>query len=616
MVVEWFVLGCTGFVLFLHGANFLFHALSSHMALRALRFVKPVNGTFWVLQPGRDTRQGSNIESKVRNYLISLYAKCKFFTHAHKLIDEIPEPDLVSWSSLVSGYAQNGFGKEALLVFREMHALGVKCNEFTFPSVLKGCAIMGSLSLGKQVHGTVVVSGYESDVFVANTLVVMYAKCGEFLDSKKLFDQITEPNAVSWNAMFSCYVQNDFCEDAVALFHEMVLSGIRPDEFSLSSILNACTSLGDYGQGMKLHGFLIKLGYDTDQFSENALVDMYAKLGELEAAVAVFEAKEHPDIVSWNAIIAGCVLHDYHDLALQLLVKMKRSGIYPNIFSLPSALKACASMGYKKLGKQLHSNLIKMDIGSDLFVSVGLIDMYAKCEAMEDARKVYNRVTEKDLIAWNALISGYSQNGEDEEALSLFAQMYRDGVGFNQTTLSSILKSTASLQAVSCCRQVHALSVKSGYYSDFYVVNSLIDSYGKCGLLGEAAKNFEECSLGNLVAYTSMITAYSQYGEGEEALKLYHYMQNKGFKPDPFVCSSAVNACANLSAYEQGKQVHSQLFKFGFAMDTFAANSLVNMYARCGSIDDASRAFSKIPERGIVSWSAMIGGLAQHAFED
>ncbi|XP_008225136.1 PREDICTED: pentatricopeptide repeat-containing protein At5g04780-like [Prunus mume] len=557
-------------------------------------------------------RCGCSGDQSLRNHLINLYSKCRFFRHARKLVDESTEPDLVSWSALISGYAQNGLGKEALSAFREMHSLGVKCNEFTFPSVLKACSITRDSVLGKQVHGIALLTGFESDEFVANTLVVMYAKCGEFGDSRRLFDAIPERNVVSWNALFSCYVQSDSYGEAMDLFQEMILSGVRPNEYSLSSIINACTGLGDGSRGRKIHGYMVKLGYESDSFSANALVDMYAKVKGLEDAISVFEKIAQPDIVSWNAVIAGCVLHEYHDWALQFFGQMNGSGICPNMFTLSSALKACAGLGFEKLGRQLHSFLLKMDTESDSFVNVGLIDMYCKCEMIDDARVLFNMMPKKEMIAWNAVISGHSQNGEDIEAVSLFSEMYKEGIEFNQTTLSTVLKSTASVQAIKFCEQIHALSVKSGFQSDMYVINSLLDTYGKCGKVEHAAKIFEGCSTEDVVAFTSMITAYSQYEQGEEALKLYLQMQRRGNKPDSFVCSSLLNACASLSAYEQGKQIHVHILKFGFMSDAFAGNSLVNMYAKCGSIDDADRAFSEVPQRGIVSWSAMIGGLAQH----
>ncbi|XP_027105339.2 pentatricopeptide repeat-containing protein At5g04780, mitochondrial-like [Coffea eugenioides] len=554
---------------------------------------------------------GLNEDRANRNHLINLYSKCGRFAYARKLIDESPEPDSVSWSSLISGYAQNGLGKEALLAFRWMYHLGIKSNEFALPSVLKACSISKDFVLGKQVHGIVVVSGFESHVYVANTLAVMYSKCGEFVDSRRLFDEIPERNVVSWNALFSSYTQINRFGEAVGLFREMIASGTMPDEFSLSTILNACTGLGDIGQGEKIHGFLIKLNFDYDPFSLNALVDMYAKLGSLEDASAVFQEINHPDIVTWNSIIAGYALHEYHDQALQLFEQMTSSGIRPNVFTLSSALKACTGLRLQEFGRQLHSLLLKMN-SMDSFVSVGLIDMYSKCGLAEHARIVYDSMPEKDLIAVNAMISGYTQYGSHIEGLILFVETSRKGMGFNQSTLVAILSCTASMQAISACKQFHALSVKSGLQSDAFVTNSLIDSYGKCSRTDDAARVFEEYSTIDLPSFTSIITAYAQCGQGEEALKLYQKLQGANAKPDSFVCASLLNACANLSAYEQGKQIHVHVLKYGFVSDIFAGNSLVNMYAKCGSLKDADRAFSEVSQRGIVSWSAMIGGLAQH----
>ncbi|KAM1689200.1 hypothetical protein ACFX2K_036982 [Malus domestica] len=444
-------------------------------------------------------RFGCSEDPNLPNHLVNLYSKCRFFGHARKLVDESPEPDLVSWSALISGYAQNGLGKESLSAFREMHSLGVKCNEFTFPSVLKACSITRDLGLGKQVHAVALFTGFEFDEFVANTLVVMYAKCREFGDSRRLFDAIPERNVVSWNALFSCYVHSDFHGESMDLFQEMILSGVRPNEYIKS----------------------------------------------LEDAATVFEKIAQPDIVSWNAVIAGCVLHEYHDRALKFFRQMKGSGIRPNMFTLSSALKACAGLGSKKLGRQLHSFLIKMDTESDSFVNVGLIDMYCKCEMMKG---FFDMVPKKDMIAWNAVISGHSQNGEDIEAVSLFSEMYKEGGEFNQTTLSTVLKATASVQAIDVCEQVHSLSIKTGFESDMYVINSLLDTYGKCGRVEDAARIFKECPIEDVVALTSMITAYSQYEQGEEALKLYLQMLERENKSDSFVCSSLLNACANLSA--------------------------------------------------------------------
>nr|CAD1816961.1 unnamed protein product [Ananas comosus var. bracteatus] len=357
----------------------------------------------------------------------------------------------------------------------------------------------------------------------------------------------------------------------------MVFNGTTPNEFGFSCVLNACTGSRDSQSGREIHGLLTRLGYDSDPFTANALVDMYAKLGAIESATVVFERICERDIVSWNAFIAGCVLHGHDYQALDLLSQMKASGTLPNAFTLSSILKACAGAGMFGLGQQIHGYLIKADSSSDVYVGVGLVDMYAKSSHLEDAKRAFNSIPEKDLISWNALISGCSHSNRHEEALCLFSKMRKEGFSVNRTTLSAVLKSMASLEVISESKQVHALAMKEGLISDSHVANGLIDAYGKCGLIEEAKRAFEECPLDDVIAFTSMITALSQCGQGEEAIKLFSEMLRKKLEPDSFVVSSLLNACASLSAYEQGKQMHAHMLKLHFMSDVFAGNALVNM---------------------------------------
>ncbi|XP_011628845.1 pentatricopeptide repeat-containing protein At3g24000, mitochondrial-like [Amborella trichopoda] len=551
-------------------------------------------------------------EISLCNHLINLYSKARHFEEAHKVFNEIHEPDLVSWTAIVACFAQNGLGKEAIKAFCSMHKLGIKSNEYTYPSVLKACGIQGALRIGTQIHGVILSNGFQADIFVANALIVMYAKCGMTFDAQQLFDETPQTSVVSWNSLFSCYAQNGFSDEAIKLFREMVCTGIRPDEFSLSTIVNACTSSEDLCEGQRIHGYLVKLGFYDDPFSSNALVDMYAKTSDLEASERVFEKLSQPDIISWNALIAGFVLHGFYHKALELLEEMKFSGTSPNMFTLSSLLKACSVMGMLDLGMQINSFAIKSGFDHDMFMCVGLIDMYSKCELVEYASKSFDCMPYHDLISWNAIISGYVQNGNDKEALFLFLTMLNEGYSYNESTLCSLLKASSGLPTVDATKQIHAHVVKSGFESDMYVMNSVTDAYCKSNCMEDARKIFEDCLFGDIVSYTSMITGYSQCGQGEEAFKLFHEMINKELNLDGFVYSSVLNACTSLSALEQGKQVHSHVLKLGFDLDVHAGNALVNMYAKCGSVEDASKAFLEIPMRGIVSWSAMIQGLAQH----
>ncbi|ONK78681.1 uncharacterized protein A4U43_C02F21330 [Asparagus officinalis] len=544
--------------------------------------------------------------------LLNLYSCHNLPLSARNLFDEIPGPDHISYSSLISAYTRNSLPLEALKTFIKMRFSDVPCNQFTLPTLLKASSLVPDFLAGLQIHAVAIVTGFESDVFVANTLVVFYANFGELSDSLRLFRGIADKNAVSWNGLLSGFVKNDLCRDAVDLFVEMFGDGIRPTEFGFSTVINACTESRDLFRGRTVHGLLKRVGFESDPFTANALVDMYSKLGEIEDASFVFGEMVSRDVVSWNAFISGCVINGCDRKAISLFMDMRVSRMIPNVFTLSSILKACAGTEMLELGRQIHANLIKNEFHSDGFVGIGLVDMYAKCDCREESKKAFDLIKEKDLVAWNALISGFSHCGSDEEALELFSEMRKEGLSFNRTTLTAVLKSAANLHALSMSNQIHSLAIKCRLLSDSHVVNGLIDAYGKSNCIEEAGKIFDECPVGDVFSFTSLITAQSQSGQGEESIKLYCQMLEKNLNPDSFVLSSILNACASLSAYEQGKQVHVHIVKLGFISDIFAGNALVNMYAKCGSIEDAGLAFEEIPERGTVSWSAMIGGLAQH----
>ncbi|KAK1294541.1 Pentatricopeptide repeat-containing protein [Acorus calamus] len=442
----------------------------------------------------RLAKSGLTANATTHTLLTRLYPQLNLPDRARELLDEFPHSE-----HLVSAYARAGLARESALAFKNMRSAGVECDAFTFPSVLKACSTsVNYVALGTQIHAVVVFTGFESDVYVANTLAVAYAKWGMLSHSRRLFDAIPDRNVVSWNVLLNGYVRNDRCGEALRLFGEMVLSGTKPDEFSLSTALNACTGAEDLRRGRWVHGLLVRMGHAGDLFSSNG------------------SSTCTPSSATWA----------------------RRAR--------PSRGSACAEAEALDLGRRIHSSLIKAGSDRDPFVSVGLVDMYAKCAIMEDARRAFDLIRDRSLIAWNALISG------------------------------------------------------------------LIDAYGKCGFIEDARMIFDENPFGDIVAFTLMITVYAQFGLGEEALKLYVNMLKGGHEPDGFACSSALNACTTLSAYEQGKQIHARILKSGFIHDVFAGNALVNMYAKCGSVEDAGVAFSEIPERGVVSWSAMIGGLAQH----
>ncbi|KAJ7540610.1 hypothetical protein O6H91_10G022900 [Diphasiastrum complanatum] len=314
-----------------------------------------------------------------------------------------------------------------------------------------------------------------------NTLVDMYSKCGCTEDARKLFNNMSERDVVSWNAMIAGYAQNGLGKEALALYEQMKQEGVQPDNVTFVLLLKACASLGALEQGKQLHSDIIKRGFQSNVIVGSTLVDMYAKCGCTEDSRELFNNMRERDVVSWTAMIAAYAQSGLGKEALALYEQMKQEGVQPNNVTFVLLLKACASLGALEQGKQLQSDIIKKGFHSNVIVGCTLVDMYAKCGCIEDARELFNNMSERDVVSWNALIAGYAQNGFGKEALALYEQMKQEGMQPDNVTFVVLLKACASLAALETGKQLHSDIIKRGFQLNVIVGSTLVDMYAKCG---------------------------------------------------------------------------------------------------------------------------------------
>lgn len=189
-----------------------------------------------------------------------------------------------------------------------MKFLGLKPDNFTYPFLFIACGNLFALSHGRVAHSSVFKVGLDSDDHTCHSLITMYARCGELSCARKVFDEITERDLVSWNSMISGYSKMKYAGDAVGLFREMRGFGFEPDEMTLVSVLGACGDLGDLSLGRRVEGFVVETKMELNSYVGSALIDMYGKCGDLVAARRVFDSMAKKDVVTWNAMITGQVV--------------------------------------------------------------------------------------------------------------------------------------------------------------------------------------------------------------------------------------------------------------------------------------------------------------------
>ncbi|XP_057858095.2 pentatricopeptide repeat-containing protein At5g27110-like isoform X1 [Cryptomeria japonica] len=546
------------------------------------------------------------------NKLIHVYVKCGSLVDARKVFDQMKERDRVSWNTIIAAYRSHGYPEEAVTLFHHMQEIGFQPDQFTFASVLPACAKMGALEQGMHIHQSIKDGGILSNVMVATALVDMYAKCGSIDKARELFDRIPQRNVISWNAMIAGYAHNGFAEKAVETFNQMQLTGLKPDSSTFVSILTACAKMEALEQGMHIHQSIKDKGILSDVVVATALVDMYAKCGSIEKARELFDKIPQRNVISWNAMIAGYAQNGFVEKALETFHQMQLAGVKPNSTTYASIFPACAKMGDLELGMEIHQSIEDREILSDAVVSTALVDMYGKCENLDKARELFDKIADRNVVSWTAMIAGYAQNGFLAKSLETFKRMQLAGVKPDSTTFVSILPACAKMGALDHGMGIHESIMEWGFSSDIVVGNALVDMYAKCGSIEKARELFERMPQRDVASWNAMIAGYAQNGFVEKALETFNQMQLARVKPNSTTFASVLPACAKMGALEQGMEIHQSVTDRGILSDGIVATALVDMYAKCGIIDKARELFDRMSQRDVISWNAMIAGYAQN----
>ena len=561
---------------------------------------------------GYINQSGMEQNTYVANNLVSLYIKCGDLEAARGVFDKLVKKNVFSWTIIIGGYAKHKGAEKAMELFNQMCQKGVQPDAFTFSSVLKACTNPSALQWGKEVHACVRHAGLQSDVRVGSALVHMYAKCGSIDDARLAFDKMQERNVITWNVMIGGLAQHGCGHEAYELFLQMQREGFKPDAVTYASILNACASAGALEWVKEVHMHAREAGFESGVRVGSALVHMYAKCGSIDDARLAFDKMEERDVITWNVMIGGLAEHGCGHEAYELFLQMQREGFKPDAVTYASIQNACASAGALEWVKEVHMHAREAGFESDVRVGSALVHMYAKCGSIDDARLAFDKMEERNVVTWTVMIGGLAQHGCGHEAYELFLQMQREGLKPDAFTYSSILNACASTGALEWVKEVHMHAREAGFESGVRVGSALVHMYAKCGSIDDARLTFDKMKERDVITWNVMIGGLAQHGCGHEAYELFLQMQREGFKPDAVTYASILNACASAGALEWVKEVHMHAREAGFESDVRVGSALVHMYAKCGSIDDARLAFDKMEERDVITWSVMIGGLAEH----
>ncbi|KAA8521468.1 hypothetical protein F0562_012141 [Nyssa sinensis] len=859
---------------------------------------------------GYAIRHGFDADLFIGSSLIDMYANCNRVEDSHRVFYLLPQQDSVSWNSIIAGCVQNGLFDEGLKLFRQMLMVKIKPRHVSFSSIMPACAHLTTLHLGKQLHGYIIRGGFDDNVFIASSLVDMYAKCGNIRIARWIFNKMEEHDMVSWTAMIMGHALHGHVHEAVSLFKQMEMEGVKPNYVAFVAVLTACSHAGLIDEAWKYFNSMIQdYGIAPGLEHYAAVADLLGRAGKLEEAYKFISSMHIGSSGSvWSTLLAACRVHKNIELAEKvaekiftvdpenmgahvllsntysaagmwknaaklrvsmrnkgmrkkpacswievknkvhafvagdkshpyyyriiealkvLLEQMEREGYVPDtnevlhdveeeqkiyllcshserlaiafgIISTPagmtirvtknlraathpkgflielppslhcvahqrftklttfltvsgssensiaegidsprenlqaihggtehaelnsffnpieshakpmnfgsqrnsmiagylncgnvknawellqamkghgfaldgytfgSILQGVACAGFVDLGQQAHSIIVEIGYGKMFIQQVLFQRSMQKCDRVEDAHIVFQRMPGCNYVSWNALIAGYAQVGDRETSFCSLDCMEQEGVRPDDGTFAPLLTLVDGLEFYKLTMQIHAKVIKHGLSSDNKACNATITSYSDCGSIEDAKPVFDS-SIGaqDIVTWNFMLAAYPRHNQGALAFKLFLEMPGLGFELDIYTYTSIISACfeeahqnqgrslhaldshnfglsehalkffrqmqsvsletdyhyafsavlrscSDLATLQLGQQGHVLALKSGFESNEFVASSLIFMYSKCAIIEDARKSFEVTPKDSSVTWNSIIFGYAQH----
>jgi pentatricopeptide repeat protein len=316
------------------------------------------------------------------------------------------------------------------------------------------------------------------------------------------------------------------------------------------------------------------------------------------------------NIFPWNLRLARYVKAGLHHKALDLFAQMQQEGLIPDSFTFVQLLNACASLRALESGRQIHAQIIQSGCECNIFVESGLIDMYAKCGSLADARKVFNKMDARDVVSYNAMILAHVKSGQAQEALELFQRMQcEEGAEPDRATFLAVLNACASVASLNEGRCVQEQIIQNGLGSDVFVANSLIDMYSKCGVIDDAQRVFNKMTTRDVVAWNTMLGGYAMHGLAKEALELLERMCEQGVEVDNVTLVALLSACSHLGLVDEGMHYYESMgLVYGVSSTVEHYACMVDLLGRAGHLDEAEDLIKTMPfEPTVAVWKALLG---------
>lgn len=329
----------------------------------------------------------------------------------------------------------------------------------------------------------------------------------------------------------------------------------------------------------------------------------------MQYARKLFDQIPHPNIFTWDTMIRGYAESEDPSPALHIYRKLRLSSVQPDTHTYPFILKAIAKLTVVREGEKVHCSAVKDGFVSLMFVQNALVHFYGACGQAECSLQVFEKMSEKDLVAWNSVINCYALNNMPNETLTLYRKMGLENVKPDGFTLVSLFTACAELGALALGRRVHVYMTKVGLDKNLHAANALMVLYAKCGNINEAKKVFDGLDERSVVSWTSLIVGLAVNGFGEEALQLFREMERRRLVPSEITFVGVLYACSHCGLVDEGFACFDRMKKeYGIVPKIEHYGCMVDLMGRAGLVKKAYEYICEMPvEPNAVIWRTLLG---------
>ncbi|CAH9106313.1 unnamed protein product [Cuscuta epithymum] len=504
------------------------------------------------------------------------YARC--------LLSRIREPNSFLFNTVIRGYASSSHSAPAIVLYNSMLRYGVLPNSYTFPFVIKALSKCGAdfLCVGETIHCSVTKCGHFPDLHIANSLLKMYAGFGLSQLARKLFDESSQPDVVSWNVIVDDLCRNTCFREAMCAFFKMCKHGdTQPNSVTFLSLVSSCTKESDLSTGKMIHSHIIvTIGVNISKNLGNSLLDMYCKFGDLVSAEKIFNKVQVRTLFSWTSLLDGYLLKGDLKSAVEIFHHMP--------------VKDTTAWNVMLYG----------------FIEAGEIN---------SAEKIFREMPERDLVSWNSMILGYAHNNNTKiQSLHLFKEMLRVGVKLDKITLLGVFSACGGYTGKTpfLGEVIHCHMEKQNIKGE-EVETALMDMYSKHGAIQKAIKVFETIARKSVLAWTVLILGLAMNSLANEALSYFHQMCEAGVKPNGVTFLGALCACSHAGLVEEGKELFRAMVEIhGMTPRSEHCGCMVDLFGRAGLLEEAEKLIQYFPpaiaDDASGTWGALFGACRMH----